>query len=669
MQKGSKIRTQVFEDDESGEELKQIDVEGVLPQVFAHGDETQSVQCMPNSSKQVSKVKRKRRVETEQQDLDMQKLLDDCNGYHNDYFQPSLYTIIANILVLITNPVYPVWCAFHALWSARVGCQSGKYWEGIADRLKSNDSLRVAVFDFGSSIYVNVSTIAWCLAGEDGRQIFATEVLLPRWLVLGTSLRIAAARDLHPKDWKDLVGQVNDYCDSRGPYSGCCRFAGNRERACAKGSPKEPVDEQSRDHVSIFSEHTLQRILIVLKVPKMQSVYFRVFESEIEYESMLLSERLCHLAHKSLLRHLRRIQAFPTELEMRIDPTDSTNPTEDIISKDFMSVYRTAFENKKMPLVVLAEQMLVGWPAVQKGPLHYIGIAARLLLILLSIALFVFGALFPGLLRRGGGGSFLPHNTWCKVVAVIFMLTLGQTGWLLGCVAPTQLQMLFSSMARSFRVLNSMLMGKRAAQAECVPYIRVCNIDDIVAWYELYALFIGSARRVKFPLEVGFAHNVLTVVGMSSLLVWHGIDPLWQPGVLFGATMVFFIAFLVFSVPPLLVGLRANMLGRETINLLWGHATESRAYLHKLERELGKAKTLGTKRELTAKIKEAKSAIDLTVDIAQRLRLDSALVIRTLGMELTMAQFTAIASLASTALIYAFNNRHVIEKKLEAFAF
>ena len=32
MQKGSKIRTQVFEDDESGEELKQIDVEGVLPQ-------------------------------------------------------------------------------------------------------------------------------------------------------------------------------------------------------------------------------------------------------------------------------------------------------------------------------------------------------------------------------------------------------------------------------------------------------------------------------------------------------------------------------------------------------------------------------------------------------------------------------------------------------------
>lgn len=55
--------------------------------------------------------------------------------------------------------------------------------------------------------------------------------------------------------------------------------------------------------------------------------------------------------------------------------------------------------------------------------------------------------------------------------------------------------------------------------------------------------------------------------------------------------------------------------------------------------------------------------------LSSGLRLDSALVIRTLGMELTMAQFTAIASLASTALIYAFNNRHVIEKKLEAFAF
>lgn len=35
--------------------------------------------------------------------------------------------------------------------------------------------------------------------------------------------------------------------------------------------------------------------------------------------------------------------------------------------------------------------------------------------------------------------------------------------------------------------------------------------------------------------------------------------------------------------------------------------------------------------------------------------MDTALVVRTLGMELTVGQFTAIASLCSTAGIYAYN--------------
>lgn len=56
----------------------------------------------------------------------------------------------------------------------------------------------------------------------------------------------------------------------------------------------------------------------------------------------------------------------------------------------------------------------------------------------------------------------------------------------------------------------------------------------------------------------------------------------------FGETIVFLSAFIIFSLPPLLVGVRANLLNRKTVDLLWGHATESRAYLHKLEKEFAK---------------------------------------------------------------------------------
>ncbi|CAK8992014.1 unnamed protein product [Durusdinium trenchii] len=107
--------------------------------------------------------------------------------------------------------------------------------------------------------------------------------------------------------------------------------------------------------------------------------------------------------------------------------------------------------------------------------------------------------------------------------------------------------------------------------------------------------------------------------------------------------------FLIFSLPPLLVGLRANQNNRRTVDLLWGHATESRAYLCRLEADAQPERAWWDQ-----DIKDVKASIELTESIAQRLRLDTALVVKTLGLELTIGQFTALASLFSTAGVYAY---------------
>ena len=79
------------------------------------------------------------------------------------------------------------------------------------------------------------------------------------------------------------------------------------------------------------------------------------------------------------------------------------------------------------------------------------------------------------------------------------------------------------------------------------------------------------------------------------------------------------------------------------VDLLWGHATESRAYLLRIQNDP----------EHAARVEEVRDAIGLTESIAQRLRLDAALVLRVAGVELTIAQFTAIASLLSTGAAFA----------------
>ncbi|CAE7606343.1 unnamed protein product [Symbiodinium sp. CCMP2592] len=339
--------------------------------------------------------------------------------------------------------------------------------------------------------------------------------------------------------------------------------------------------------------------------------------------------------HESLLRHLSRMRE---QCDCWVLDETITSEQRPAFWSNFTSAYCKYFDDGNMPLEILAQQSLLGWPH-KEGMLDTLAVGVSWLQFLAALCLATFAALVPNFIRNPELSFGLPKNGWCRVVSLLFMVYTFRFGMLLLYRRPARMMSLLAEMVGTYKILQTMLMGPTAAVAQGIPYVRVGSLKDIGAWYELYSFFIASTQRRKFTAEVALAVNLLIVLTMSGLLVWHTTDPDWKPGVLFFETLVVLISFILFSVPPLFMGLRANLLRQRTVDLLWGHVTESRAYLSCVQ----------NKSEQSFETEEIRDAIGLTESIAQRLRLDAALVLRVVGIKLTVAQFTAIASVMSTA--------------------
>ena len=268
----------------------------------------------------------------------------------------------------------------------------------------------------------------------------------------------------------------------------------------------------------------------------------------------------------------------------------------------------------------IAEQLLVGWPEVDSRILPYMVTLAELLWGLVSLCLASLAALAPDFVRDRRIDFYLPDDGRCRFVALSF-LTMLPLHFVVCYVYPRGIMLLFTEMSKAYRIFSIMLTDEASAQRACVPHVRVGKPDDILAWYELYNYFILSTKRRKFSLEFSFAFNLFTVLGMTCVLAGYIIFEAddWKPGVLFCETSVILVSFLVFSLPPLFMGLRVNMLRRRTIDLLLAHAGEARAHLHYSVRD----QTRDTDKS-AAHLQE--HAVYMAETIANRLRVDSWLL-------------------------------------------
>ncbi|CAE7255802.1 unnamed protein product [Symbiodinium natans] len=267
-------------------------------------------------------------------------------------------------------------------------------------------------------------------------------------------------------------------------------------------------------------------------------------------------------AHESLVRHLRRMRECGSwALSDNSTGDNSKGAPRPAFFDQFTSVYRNCFGEGALPLDVLAEQLLIGWPSTP-SMLDKVISGVRWLLCFAALVLACVAALAPDFLRDRELNFRLPENGWCQVVSIVFMFYACRFNILLFYSGPSSMMSLLAEMADAYRIFESMLMGPNAAAGQGCPYVRVGSVKDIGAWYELYSFFIASSQRRKFSAEVGLGINVLLVLTMSGMLAWYAMDPNWKPGVLFCEALVVLVSFLLFSLPPLFVGLRANMLRR-----------------------------------------------------------------------------------------------------------
>ncbi|CAE7746887.1 unnamed protein product [Symbiodinium sp. CCMP2592] len=550
----------------------------------------------------------------------MGNALDLADQFHNAHFQPDVCSILTHFVLKVTQPIYFYFVVVRTL--CRLAAAGTFENMSRADAINEwNDFVSKSRWMFRGvymPLVVNSSVLAYILAGKDREQVSLTEVFLPFAFSAASLLASSAQFNLVSHEAADVdhlaVGQ---------------RL---RELPLNEELLFKLTQMRLESFVGFASDHTCSAIRRKL---------VRDHDPEVVREVDLLCRlyrKINVAAHESLLRHFSRMRMCEPWIlndgAKRAAPLDFWN--------QFTSAYRKNFRDGALPLDVMAEQFLIGWPS-QAGMLDKVAIGTRYLLHIAALVLACVAALAPDFVRDREINFRLPDNGWCQAVSVIFTFYAFSFQITLFYVVPWRMMSLMTDMANAYRIFESMLMGPKASSEQGVPCVGVGNVKDMAAWYELYSFFIASTQRRKFVAEVGLAVNVFIVFTMAGMLVWYTMDPNWKPGVFFCETLVVLISFLLFSLPPLLVGLRANMLRRRTVDLLWGHATESRAYLLCIQ----------GKPEQASRVEELRDAIGLTESIAQRLRLDAALVLRIAGVELTVAQFTAIASLMSTAAAFA----------------
>ena len=463
------------------------------------------------------------------------------------------------------------------------------------------------------------------------------------------SLSTAATRNLDSREWEGMKEGIGRDFQKRLSTS---LNISDEQLVKVLCKVFESIDNQSYN----WKLERWQYCVMLLALVCRGQISWSNFNTAMEHAQQILllidlHRKLVNCAHGSLDQRMMRLK----ELTWTITLTEKLSEEEDQRLNFFMSDYQEQYRNRQaVHLDKLAEQLLVGWPEVDAGCLQCILTVARILWSVLALCLGYLAAIAPDFVR-GKELNFhlhLPEDSWSKVVAIVF-LSMMYLHFYVCFIYPRGIMLLFTEMSKAYRIFSIMLTDKAAARALCVPYVRVDVPEDILNWYELYSYFILSTKRRKFSLEFSFAFNLLTVICLSSITTWEIVFFVksWHPGILFCETIVILVSFLFFSMPPLFMGLRVNMLRRRTVDLLLGHAGEARAYLHyrtKHEINRGEQKTDVESGE--------DHAIYVAEMIANRLRLDSWLVVRTMGVELTIGQFTAIASLMSTAIAYAVRN-------------
>eukprot|EP00913_Durusdinium_trenchii_P032977 g30872.t1 len=225
--------------------------------------------------------------------------------------------------------------------------------------------------------------------------------------------------------------------------------------------------------------------------------------SKTVFDLTQLDIGLTECAHESLFKkHFDRIMQFE-EVKLFLSYPEPKEKEEKEKIDQHLAAYRISFKYARalhkgaVPLPVLMDEVLIG------GIVRTEWIILKCMVYAVGIFLITTAALIPAMTRDGSDSSEnrSPQNFGGYIVAACFIVFVFLNGFLMAVWYPTQLRNLFSQMTSGFRMFNVMLMGKKAATAECLPHVRVGDRKQMFSWYLLYSFFISSIQRRKLALE------------------------------------------------------------------------------------------------------------------------------------------------------------------------
>ena len=170
-------------------------------------------------------------------------------------------------------------------------------------------------------------------------------------------------------------------------------------------------------------------------------------------------------------------------------------------------LYKQALENESVPVYVLADQLLLGG-VVPTSSLYYVKVAAECIVNAVGVALMVFAAVLPAVVRDQ---QHAPQTVGDFVVMISFMMFVFVNGSMMALWYPTQLRNLFSNMSQSLKMFNAMLMGGKAAAANLLPHVRVGNFDDITGCLLEFGIFLGNLAGGAWEM-----HDTTNIIGVRT---------------------------------------------------------------------------------------------------------------------------------------------------------
>ncbi|CAE7469767.1 unnamed protein product [Symbiodinium natans] len=226
----------------------------------------------------------------------------------------------------------------------------------------------------------------------------------------------------------------------------------------------------------------------------------------------------------------------------------------------------------------------------------------------------------------------------------------GLVDGVLSCMA--QLLLWVSALTKrlaQLKAFNAMLCGAHVASQQFLPVMRVNVPSDLLVWAEVQELCLArhATRQLRMDMEA-LAATVLAL-SMATCTLCFALEENWQPGLLSLIALYSLLMYIAAAVPFFVAGVLVNMERARTLTVLSQFGLQAQIALEQP----------GLTDEVQRQ--QIQKTVSMASQLIQQIRSDSSQDINILGIRLTAATASAMASAMSTVVAISMRSLPLTE--------